>query len=174
MTFTWLIRRILHGEEGGLSSGNWCIEDLFKHLRCFFNELGTVCFQEVFVFEFLQSFGCAHVAIKQLPTYNGTVSGLEPVDELNDQTVGFLFCLVIGGFSLAILEPYCHHGTGHDTTCFAHAGHSSTKGTGYLQCLLPVEAKFLAKRGQNSLSSAKGLSETFYGLCRLIHNCFLF
>ncbi len=53
----------------------------------------------------MRFFGGAHVAIEQLPAPNGTIPGLELVDELDDQAVGPLFCLIIGGFSLAMLEP---------------------------------------------------------------------
>lgn len=155
--------------EYSLFSEFWRIEDLFKNFCGFFHELGTVGFQKIFVFEFLQSFRSAHVAIKQFPAYNGTVPGLEPVDELQDKAVGFLFRFVISSLGFPMLEPNCHHGAGHDTTRLTHAGHSSTKGTGYPQCLLPVKAQFLAKRGQNSLRSAKGFFEAFNSLCWLIH-----
>ena len=94
---------------------------------------------------------------------------LEGLNEFVDKTVGFLFRLIIGSLDFAVFESYCHHGTGDDATGLTHTGHASTKGAGHFKCQLPVKPKFLTKRGQYSLRSAKRLFKTFNGLCRFIH-----
>jgi hypothetical protein len=130
-------------------------------------------FDEFSVFEILQPFRRAHIAIKQLPAYNRTMFRFKLVNKLIDKTVGFFFRLIIGSLDFAVFESYCHHRAGDDATGLTHAGHASAKGAGHFERQLPVKPKFLTKRGQYSLRSAKGLFETFDSLCRLIHYRFL-